>query len=186
MEVNRIALLLAIGIIGTSIALVLVSSSRRNTEVWQPTGPKEMHKISPIALVEEAYGWYAASKQETDLMEALIRTNYGVACLRAIQSTAKLEEVKGATLPVHVQGPVGLMAKLSAQQHLLLNTIRRHADQISSSTLTTVQPVDEGPAPVQAVDMGGWHPRSTSVRVVHTDDHPPRYIPKNSRPARAS
>jgi hypothetical protein len=82
--------------------------------------------VSPIALVEEAHTWYVSSKQESDLLQSLVRTSYGIACLRAVQNTMQLDEVHGATLPPSVQGPAGLMAKLHSQQTVLLNALNAH------------------------------------------------------------
>lgn len=123
MEVGNIAVMTAVGIIGLVVIYVLMSSSHSNSQAWQPATPIEKDKISPIALVEEAHTWFVASKQESDLLESLVRTSYGIACLRAIQNSMQLEEVKGATLPPAVQGPAGLMVKLSSQQAILLNAL---------------------------------------------------------------
>lgn len=123
MEVGSIASLIAVGLIGLTVAFVLMTSSRSNRHVWHPADPVEKEKVSPIALVEEAHTWYVASKQEPDLHQSLVRTSYGIACLRAIQNSMQLDEVKGAALPPAVQGPSGLMSKLSSQQAVLLNAL---------------------------------------------------------------
>jgi hypothetical protein len=123
MEVGTIALLIAAAFVGLAVVFVITMSSRSSSQAWQPVGPIETDKISPIALVEEAHTWYVASKQESNLLESLVRTSYGIACLRSIQNSMQLEEVKGCTLPPSVQGPSGLMAKLHSQQAVLLNAL---------------------------------------------------------------
>ena len=123
MEVETIAILISIGVIGLSVVYILLSSSQKNRQSWQPALPQEKDKISPIMLVEEAHTWYVSSKQESELLQALVKTSYGVACLRAIQNNMHLEEVKGAMIPPNLQGPAGLMAKLSSQESVLLNAL---------------------------------------------------------------
>ena len=144
MDTGSMSLILA-GMFVTAVAIyVLFSSSRKNKMVWQPAELEERVKISPSRLAEEAHTWYVAAKQETDLIQALIRTSYGIACLRSIQNSVHLSEVKGATLPPAVHGPAGLMAKLSSQQAVLLHALgdqkRAQVSREYGTTRTTDEP----------------------------------------------
>jgi hypothetical protein len=168
MEVNTIALLLAFGIIGVLLTLTLILSSHKNKQAWQPTGPEEKNKISPIALVEEAHNWYASSKQDKDLTDALVHSSYGIACLRAIQNVVQLEEVTSVALPANVHGAVGLMAKLTTQQQLIMTKIRSLRKQ-ALRKIPTLVPI---PAPQQIVN---------SAMAADLRSGPPIYIPKDSR-----
>lgn len=123
MDIGTISLLLMMIVIGLVVVFVLLLSSRANRQVWQPVNHAEKEMISPIAMVEESHMWYVASKQESDLLQSLVRTSYGIACLRSVQNIMQLEEVKGATLPPAVQGPAGLNIKLNSQQAVLLNAL---------------------------------------------------------------
>jgi hypothetical protein len=124
MEIENMAILMSICCIGATIAISILLSSSKNTKIWNPPGTDEKTKLSATSIVEEAYTWYAASKQENDLQEALVRTSYGIACLRCIQTFLSLEEVDAASIPSSVGGAAGLMAKLTTQQHVLLHAIR--------------------------------------------------------------
>ena len=142
------------------VSIVLVLSSRRAKSAWQPHRTKEAHKVSPIALIEDAYSWYVSARQETDPLEALVRTSYGLANLRAVLSVTALESIKGANLPTAAGGPKQLLEKLTAQQAALLalgrQMVKRERKQADA-------PV-EAPAPQAAQQIlpsgrGGMHVR---------------------------
>ena len=143
MEVETLAILTACCCVCMAVVFFLLMSSRNNRHVWQPASPVEKEKVSPIALVEEAHTWYVSSKQESDLLQSLVRTSYGIACLRAVQNTMQLDEVHGSTLPPSVQGPAGLMAKLHSQQTVLLNALNtKSRDVPAAPELYRAPPLD--------------------------------------------
>ncbi len=114
-------------VFGLFLTYSLLVSSGRSSVAWQPAAPDPKTLISAVSVVEEAHTWYASSKQESDPIQALIRTSYGIACLRTIQNSIKLTEVEGASLPATVNGPEGLMSKLLNQQHVLISLIQTPA-----------------------------------------------------------
>lgn len=157
MEVETIAILLSIGVIGLAVVYILLASSQKNRQAWQPALPLEKDKISPIMLVEEAHTWYVSSKQESELLEALVKTSYGIACLRAIQNTMHLEEVKGAMLPPSLHGPAGLMAKLISQQSVLLNALAVKQPRFEQSTTNSITKTLHDSPRAQKSTMGEHH-----------------------------
>ena len=117
------SLLVALSLIGLTVAFVIFTHSRKQALTWQPVRVEEKHLLYPSSLIQEAHDWYVSSKQESDSLEALLKTCYAIACIRVVQSSCNLNEIANLSLPEALT-PTKLMAKLSAQQSLLVEVIR--------------------------------------------------------------
>jgi len=125
------ALIVMVVVVSLAVTASLFQSSARSKQAWSPIQVDEKRKISPFTLIESAYSWFVSAKQQDCFVEALTRTSYALANLRAVQSTDDLHAIKGATLPSSVGGPSGLLEKVSMQHSLYAQEIRQSLERAS-------------------------------------------------------
>jgi len=118
-----LSLLVSLSLIGLSIAFVIFTHSRNQVQTWQPVRVEEKHLIYPSSMINEAHDWYTSSKQERNALDALVKTCYAIACMRAVQSSCSLDEVANIALPDSIT-PATLMTNIATQQSLLITAIR--------------------------------------------------------------
>lgn len=121
------ALALTVLSISAAVCFILLQKSAEARDAWLPSKKDgERWRVEAAGMVHDAHGWYVAAKQQTDPAEALVRCSYGLALMRCVQSSVRLDDLRGLHLPATVDGATGLLDDLSEQQSQVLRSMRRH------------------------------------------------------------
>jgi len=121
-----VPLLLALGVL--AVVVLAVVFSKRKTRSWSP----EAHgTVLPQSLVGKAFSWYSSAKQEQEDMplSSYAKTCYGLENLRAVQTAMSLDAVRDAHLPEDIDGPSGLLLRLTDLQAKLQKRLQQQVPE---------------------------------------------------------